>query len=69
MEGLPQVGMAMVVAMVVMVMMELMVMVIMVMAMVQAAKIPELVQYFSTVGTIKMDRTTKRPRCLTSHTT
>ena len=28
----------------------------------KAAKIPELVQYFSTVGIIKEDRTTKRPR-------
>ena len=27
-----------------------------------SAKIPELVQYFSTVGVIKNDRTTKKPR-------
>ena len=32
---------------------------------VKAAKIPELVQYFSTVGTIKEDKTTKRPRLVT----
>ena len=30
----------------------------------QAAKVPELVQYFSTVGTIKADRESKKPRCL-----